>query len=271
MQYETVIYEIDSGVAFITLNRPAKLNAITPLLYEEMRTACHAADADDEVRVIVLTGAGKGFCAGADSSRLESMSSEGRVLVSEARWPFDPEIRGDFQDRYTFQAGLKKPVVAAINGAAAGMGLTLALFCDIRLAADDAVLTTSFARLGLVAESGIAWRLDRLVGPGRAADLLMRSPRISGLEAAAIGLVEGHAPAQEFPGFFRDYALRLANEMSPRSLRVMKRQLWNAAFQTLAESQEESRREVADSMHSEDFREGVSSRREKRPPRFKGK
>ena len=271
MTYQEILYQVEDGVATVTLNRPEKLNAITNLLYDEMRAALLAADADDAVRVMVLTGAGRGFCAGPDMARLDGIAKAGALPARAGGIPFDAALRGDYQDRYTFFAALKKPVIAALNGAAAGVGLLLALFCDIRIAADDAVLTTGFARRGLVAELGMGWRLVQLVGQGRATDLLLRAPKVSGREAAAMGLVEFSAPRAEFADFCRQYTRELATEVSPRSMRVMKRQLWDLPFQTLGEHLRDARLESMESWKSEDFREGLAYFHEKRPPRFTGR
>ena len=271
MSYQEILYSVDSGVATVTLNRPDKLNAITPLLFDEMRAALYAADADDAVRIIMITGAGKGFCAGADLGRLDSLMADGGASTSKAAAGYDPVIRPDFQERYTFLPALRKPVIAAINGATVGAGLVLALYCDIRIASDTAMLTTGFARRGLIAEMGSAWRLTQLVGHGRAMDLLLRSPRVSGKEAAAMGLVEFSVPPEQFVEFTRNYVLEMSNQVSPRSVRVLKKEMWNVPFQTLAESLREARIDLNESMVSEDFREGVAHFKEKRPPRFTGK
>ncbi len=271
MSYQSILYAIDNGVATVTLNRPDKLNAITPQLFDEMRAALYAADADDAVRVIVITGAGKGFCAGADVGRLDSLLADGGASASKASAGYDPVIRPDFQERYTFLPSLQKPVIAVINGAAVGAGLVLALFCDLRIAADTAVMTTGFARRGLIAEMGSAWRLNQLVGHGRAMDLLLRAPKVTGKEAAAMGLVEFSVPADQLAEFVRNYTLEMSTQMSPRSLRVMKKEMWNVPFQTLAECLREARLDLNESMVSEDFREGVAHFKEKRAPRFTGK
>ena len=270
MTYETVLYEVETGVATITLNRPDKLNSVTQEMYDEMRAALAQADADDTVRVMVLTGAGRAFCAGADMGRLNDLSKEGSKLGPSV-YAFDHLMRGDYQERYTFQPALTKPVIAAVNGAAAGVGMLLSLFCDIRIASESAMFTTGFSRRGLTAELGIAWRLVHLVGHGRATDLMLRAPRLSGKEAAEIGLVEFCVPDGEFQTFYRNYAQELANEVSPRSLRVIKRQLWELPFQTLGEHLRDARREAVESLKSEDFKEGLAHFREKRKPRFTGK
>lgn len=270
MKYQEVEYSVDNGVATVALNRPERLNAVSVQMYDEMRAALKEADEDESIRVIVLTGNGRGFCAGADTSRLTGIAAAGKT-DSKQTIPFNPFVRGEFQDRYSFPPGMQKPVIAAVNGAAVGAGFCLAIFCDIRIAADSAIITSGFSRRGLVAEMGAAWRLDQLVGHGRATDLLFRSPKMTGKEAAAIGLVEFSVPDADFRDFVKNYATELATQVSPRSLRVIKKQLWNVPFQSLSDHLVEARHLVADSMKSEDFKEGIAHYFEKRPPRFTGK
>ena len=171
MSEAEVLYQVDGGVATITLNRPGKLNAIAPPMNEAVRQMMHGADEDPAVRVMVLTGAGRGFCAGADVGRLKGIAETGTVQLEKA-FPFNTDVRGELQWRFTYPAGMRKPVIAAINGTTAGVGLALALFCDLRFAADSAMITTGFSKRGLVAEAGIGWRLHQLIGAGRAADML---------------------------------------------------------------------------------------------------
>jgi enoyl-CoA hydratase/carnithine racemase len=178
MSYREILYAVEDRVATITMNRPDKLNAWTMTMGEEVRAAMFAAEADPEVRVIVFTGAGRGFCAGADMSMLGGIASTGVSqqtqdelhLTDEAR---RDDIRPDFNRKYTYFPSIRKPVIGAINGPAAGLGFILALYCDVRIAADTAKFNSAFARRGLIAEYGVAWLLPKLVGNGHALDILL--------------------------------------------------------------------------------------------------
>ena len=271
MGYEHILYDVAGRIATVTLNRPERLNAWTSTMEREVREAVGAAAGDDGVRVIVLTGAGRGFCAGADMDLLQSIPGGGVPAETERPRPLDPSARGDFQRKYSWFPAVPKPIIAAINGATAGLGFVIALYCDVRIAAEGAVFTTSFSRRGLVAEHGISWLLPRLVGPANALDLLLSARKIDAATALRIGLVNDVLS----PGRFRDgvsaYAGELATLVSPRSMRVMKRQVWEAQFQTLAEATDVADAEMRLSFASEDFREGVAHFVEKRAPAFSGR
>src|ERR1700722_530117 len=269
-------YDVTDRIATITLNRPDKLNAWTATMEHEVRAAMAAAESNESVRVIILTGAGRGFCAGADMTLLSTISENGinAALRAQATQPaggIGDGIRADFQRKYSYFPALTKPVIAVINGPTVGLGLELALYCDLRLVSDAARFSTAFARRGLIAEYGMAWMLPRLVGHANALDLLFSARMIDAAEALRMGLVN-HVYAQEaFHEKVRAYALDLASNVSPRSLRVIKRQVYDAMFQTLAESFETSEQEMLASLQSEDFKEGVAHFIEKSPPVFTGK
>jgi enoyl-CoA hydratase/carnithine racemase len=164
-----------------------------------------------------------------------------------------------------------KPIIAALNGATAGLGLVVSLYCDLRIAADTAVFTTAFSRRGLIAEHGVSWMLPRLVGLQHALDLLLSARKITAAEALAMGLVAQVKPAATLQEDVRAYARELADLVSPRSLRVMKRQVWEAQFQSLAEATAVADEEMQKSFTAEDFKEGVAHFVEKRAPRFTGR
>jgi enoyl-CoA hydratase/carnithine racemase len=268
-------YLVAERVATITLNRPDKLNAWTAVMEQEMRAAMDAADNDEGVRVIVLTGAGRGFCAGADMSLLNTVATQGlddrgrkQALATRGN---RKGVRADFKRKYSYFPALSKPVIAAINGPVVGLGLVIALYCDLRFASDAAKFSTTFSRRGLVAEYGMAWMLPRLVGLPNALDLLFSARTIDAAEAQRIGLVNQVFANEQFMEKVNAYARELASSVSPRSMRVMKRQVYDAMFQTLAEAIETSEQEMLASLQSEDFKEGVAHFLEKRAPQFKGK
>jgi enoyl-CoA hydratase/carnithine racemase len=277
MKYQQIGFDVSEHVATVTLNRPEKLNAWTPTMEHEVQAALLEADGDAQVRVIVLTGAGRGFCAGADMQSLDQVAGAGRspeelrqVMLS---WPHGPKIAGsrdDFQKTYSYFPAIAKPVLAAVNGPAVGLGLVLALYCDVRFASDQARFGTAFARRGLIAEHGISWMLPRLVGLASAFDLLYSARVIDASEALRIGLVSRIIPHENLMGEVRAYAEELATAVSPRSLRVMKRQVYNALFQTLSEAIDTANEEMFQSFLSADFREGVAHFLEKRPAAFTG-
>jgi enoyl-CoA hydratase/carnithine racemase len=269
-------YDLADRIATITLNRPDKLNAWTATMEHEVRSAMAAAENDENVRVIILTGAGRGFCAGADMSLLSTIAEKGidarqRAQATQRDGGISEDTRADFQRKYSYFPALTKPVIAAINGPVVGLGLVITLYCDLRFASDAARFGTAFARRGLVAEYGMAWMLPLLVGQANALDLLFSARMIDAAEALRMGLVNQVYPQETFREKVRDYALDLASKVSPRSLRVIKRQVYNAMFQTLAESFEISEQEMLASLKSEDFKEGVAHFVEKRPPVFTGK
>lgn len=275
MPNRETLYEVVDRVAMITLNRPDKLNAWTTVMEQEVRAAIDEAGRDDAVRAIVLTGAGRGFCAGADMSLLSSVADHGldesgRERAMSTRVVREG-IRPDFQKKYSYFLEVEKPVIAALNGPAVGLGLVIALYCDLRWASDAARFSTAFARRGLVAEYGMAWMLPRLVGIPNALDLLFSARTIDAAEALRMGLVNQVFPQSTFLDKVRENAREMASSVSPRSLAVMKRQVYGAMFQSLAEAFEIAEREMMASLKSEDFKEGVAHYLEKRAPSFTGR
>lgn len=271
MGYQDILYGVEDRVATITLNRPDRMNAWTPTMEREVREAMGAAANDDSVRVIVLTGAGRAFCAGADMDALKGLDPADIKKRGNEIPPFDMNRRPDWQSRYGFYPSIAKPIIGMLNGATAGIGLVHALYCDVRFAADNTVFTTAFARRGLIAEHGISWMLPRIVGHANALDLLLSARRVSSEEALRIGLVNRlYAPDQLREQTYA-YARDLANNVSPSAMAVIKRQLYDVPFQTLAEATIDANREMAIALAGADFREGVASFIEKRPPRFTGR
>jgi enoyl-CoA hydratase/carnithine racemase len=268
-QTDEVLYAVNDRVATITLNRPDKLNAWTGDMADQLRTALMRADADDGVRAIVLTGAGRGFCAGADMARLSSAAAGKRQLIADDDAPTEG-LAANFAQRLSYILAIRKPIIAAINGPVAGIGFVLALYCDIRLMAEGAKLTTAFARRGLIAEHGAAWMLPRLIGPMNALDLLCSARPIEAKEAEAMGLVRA-LPAEGFLAAAQARAAEIANLASPRAVSIIKRQVYEGLFQSLAEATQIANREQELCRDTEDFREGVAHFVEKRAPRFTGR
>ena len=278
MKFEFLEYQLDQHVLTITLNRPDRLNALTRELEEELFHAMRTADEDEEVRVVILTGAGKGFCAGADLEALGWISDLdwSQVNIEDLRQKIMPSRRlaqgsADFQRTYSYFPAVRKPIIAAINGVAVGLGFVLPLYCDLRIAADTARFGTAFAQRGLIAEHGVSWMLPRLVGMGNATDLLYSARLVQADEALRMGLVNRIVSAGDLMSEVRAYAEHLANNVSPRSLRIMKQQLYEDQFQTLAESIDRANDAMIPSFGCEDFREGVAHFVEKRQARFTGR
>src|ERR1700674_3783256 len=286
MPTQETIYEVVDQVATITLNRPDKLNAWTATMEQEVRSAVEEAERDDQVRVIVLTGAGRGFCAGADMSLLSAVAEHGldsrdlddrdlddpgREQVLRDGANLREGVAPDFQKKYSYFPAIGKPVIAAINGPVGGLGLVITLYCDLRLASDASRFSTTFARRGLIAEYGMAWMLPRIIGIANALDLLFSARTIDAAEALRMGLVNRVFPQETFLEKAQEYAQELASTVSPRSLRIIKRQVYEAMSQPLAEAFDISVREMMACFRTEDFKEGVAHFVQKRPAAFTGK
>jgi enoyl-CoA hydratase/carnithine racemase len=253
------------------------MNALTRQLDDELHAAMQAADASADIRVIVLTGAGRGFCAGADLEALGWVAGVdwSNADMNDMRAKIVPPrpregVPPDFQKTYTYFPAIGKPVIAAINGAAVGLGFVLPLYCDLRIASDKARFGTAFAQRGLVAEHGISWMLPRLVGISHALDLLYSARIIDADEALQMRLVNRVVPHDSLMSHVQDFARQLATTVSPRSLRIMKQQVYRAMFQSLGEAVDSANELMLASFQSEDFREGVAHFLEKRSPRFTG-
>jgi enoyl-CoA hydratase/carnithine racemase len=270
--YQDILYQVDDPVAVITMNRPEALNAFTGRMLAEIRHALAAAEQDERVVGIVLTGAGRGFCAGMDMNALNSMSGGGGeggddLSALEAR-PGDPEMGPDFQVTFGYLLSVRKPIIAAVNGACAGLGFVFALLSDLRFVERNAKFATAFSQRGLIAEHGASWILPRLIGAGKALDLLWSSRKFDGEEAARLGLAERLCEPGESLATAVDYLGELAASASPTSLRVMKAQVYRHLNMPLGDSLRESNAWMQESLKRDDFREGVRSFIERRPPAF---
>ena len=275
-QYEDLLYEARDGVAVISLNRPQALNAFTAAMGQSLERAVADAVAEDTVRVIVITGAGRGFCAGADMNLLQQIRPAGQAVTRAQnvkhnfRSSLGPDVGSHYGGRFGYLLQCRKPVIAAINGPAAGLGLVLALYADVRFAGSEAKLTTSFAQRGLIAEHGISWLLPRLVGPAHALDLLLSARKLSAAEAERIGIVNKVLEQESFLPEVLAYAGALAKTVSPRSTAVIKAQIWKAMFQDFNDALAVADGEMQKSFASADFKEGVAHFLEKRAPAFTG-
>lgn len=271
--YQDIIYTVEDPVAIITMNRPDKLNAFTTRMLAEIRHAIAAAEKDERVVGIVLTGAGRGFCSGMDMDSLDNASSgtqgEREDLSGLAAEVGDPSMGENFTTTYSYLLSVRKPLLAAINGACAGLGFVFAMLADMRFVERDAKFTTAFSQRGLIAEHGVSWILPRLIGTGKALDILWSSRRFDGEEAAQLGIAERLVESGESLAAASNFIDQLAASASPTSLRLMKSQVYRHLNMPLGEAMRETNEWMATSIKQEDFTEGVRSFIERRPPQFK--
>ena len=271
--YQDILYEVQDPVAIITMNRPEALNALTGRMMAEMRHAFAAAEKDPAVVGMVLTGAGRGFCAGADMAGLNATASgergEAEDLSDLEANPGNPDMGPNFEITYSYMMALQKPLIAAINGPCAGLGFCYACLADMRIVERQAKFTTAFSQRGLIAEHGSSWVLPRLIGTGRALDLLWSARKFTGEEAKELGLAERLVEQGESLQTAIDYIKQLASVVSPTSIKVIKAQVYRHLNMELGEAMAESNTWMAESLKREDFKEGVSSFMEKRLPEFK--
>lgn len=270
--YNEILYHKDGAAAVITLNRPETLNALTDLTQAEVRHALDQSERDPNVIGNVITGAGRGFCSGVDMNALGKMSEAGKRLGQSYEHlnadPGNPDNDPNFDVGAAYFLGLRKPLIAAINGACAGLGFSWATFCDLRFIDRNARLTTSFAQRGLIAEHGTSWMLPRLIGPANALDLFWTSRKFDGEEAFRLGF----ANRLSEPGECVLDAVSFLNEINesnaPNSLMYMKRQVYKHLNKELHPAMVESNEWMDESLARGDFKEGVDSFVEKRPPAF---
>jgi 2-(1,2-epoxy-1,2-dihydrophenyl)acetyl-CoA isomerase len=261
VDYEQILFERSDGVAWLRLNRPDKLNAMTSRLSEECLDAVESVKGDGSVRCLVLTGEGRGFSAGQDLTEFEERGFEELDIAEHLRSGYNRLIRA--------LVALPKPVVAGVNGVAAGAGLSLALACDIRFASSAAKFVQAFIRIGLVPDSGSHWLLPRVVGHAKALELSMTGEQIGAEEALRIGLVNVVVPQDEYRAELDAYARRIA-ELPTVAAGETKRLMSEALGLSLEETLEREAAAQADQAKGDDFREGIAAFLEKRAPRFTG-
>ena len=252
-----VRYEVSGGVCTLTFDHPERRNAWSPAMERQYFELLDRAGADAEVRAIVVTGAGRTFCPGLDSQRLEQAAGEVGL-----------HLEGRRSQHYALT--VPKPMIAAINGACAGVGMVQALVCDVRFAARGARITTAYAKLGLPAEYGLSWLLPRLIGVERALDLLLSARPVEAEEALRIGLVSRVCEPEDLVAAAQEYARTLAATCSPRSMAVIRRQVWADLSRGYADANPEWLRVMRqfNDQDNADFAEGVGAFTERRPPRF---
>jgi enoyl-CoA hydratase/carnithine racemase len=271
--------EIEDFVAVVTLNRPERLNAIGNEMGRQFDEIMVRIALDRSVRVVILTGEGRGFCAGADMERIGGLVEDETAVarltpaggVHRAFVPLAEEVPSELLTRYNCPQALPQPIIAAVNGPCAGIGLALAVMSDVRFASSGAIFVAPFARRGLTAETGIASSLSAIIGFGHAADMLLSGRRVEAKEALQMGLVSRLCEPQELLPYAISYAKDLAHNVSPRSAHRIKRQLWRARSQGFAAAAADAIEEYKASMISEDFKEGLAHFKEKRAPRFTGR
>jgi 2-(1,2-epoxy-1,2-dihydrophenyl)acetyl-CoA isomerase len=257
--YTTIRLEVSDAIATITLDRPDALNALTVVMKEELLAAFRAIARDRAVRAVVLTGAGRAFCAGQDLK--ERLEPDAAPLAVEVRERYNPIILA--------MRALGQPIVGAVNGVAAGAGASLAFACDIRLATESASFVVAFGRIGLVPDSGATWFLPRLVGSAKAAELALLGAPLSAVDAERFGLVARVLPVDALAEEARRVAARLA-ELAPRALALTKRALQRSWSLDLAAALEDEALRQGIAGSTADHAEGLAAFLDKRPPRFSG-
>lgn len=275
MELRATTYERVDRTAVITLSRQKRGNAWTGRMHAEYKHCVATAEADDQIRVIVVTGEGSAFCVGGDSQALEGHAERGGYDdgltaagdVTSAQ-PAGYGLHPEFDHQFAYHFGLSKPVLAAINGPAAGVGLALACYADLRFAKPGAKLTTAHGKLNLPPEFGLSWILPRHIGLTRAMDLLLTSRVFTTDEAFDLGLINQLHPADELLPRTLEYAEALASNVSAGSLKASRQQVYLDQHRGVGASVDESLQLLTAMMGHADYRKGVAALQEKRSPDF---
>ena len=277
MNFAEIIYDKSDRIATVTFNRPEKMNAWTPTMGAETRTALLDADRDPTIGAIIVTGAGRAYCAGADMGGLSEISS-GRASATGGGSSLPPDQeewlraqRPDYRNQYAYVLGLSKPVIGAINGACVGLGFTTCLYQDIRIASENARMGLIFVQRGLAIEHGSSWMLSRIVGVARAVELAVTGRLVDADEALRIGLVHRVVPQARLIETAREVAGHIANNCSPLGVSEAKKLVWRHLFTDLATAIREDDESMTMMTRSEDFKEGVRAFNEKRPAKYQGR
>jgi len=273
MEFTQIIYEKANRVAVITLNRPERMNAWTSTLEAEMREAMLDSDRDDNIGAIIVTGAGKAYCAGLDMGALSKIAGGGESGIEfiEKAPKLESDAPEDFRVRFSWPAGLNKPVIGAINGACVGMGFATSLYHDLRIASDRARMGLIFPRRGLAIEQGASWMLPRIVGLTNALDIALSGRLIDADEALRIGLVNRVVPHEQLMPAALEMAGEIAANCSPLSVAKVKRMVYGHLLSDLRTAMREENEAAIEMTKSADFKEGIKAFMEKRAPRFTGR
>jgi len=272
MDFAEIIYEKKDSVATVTMNRPEKMNAWTPKMGAEMRTAMLDAERDPSIGAIIVTGAGRAYCAGADMGGLSNIAA-GSAAPRAAEKPDEwlAAQRADYRTSYSWPLALNTPVIGAINGACVGLGFTTCLYQDIRIASENARMGLIFTQRGLAIEHGSSWMLPRIIGLARATELAITGRLVDANEALELGLVNRVVPADKLMPTVREIASGIASKCSPLGVAQAKKMIYQHLFTDLATAVRDDDASMEMMTRSEDFKEGVKAFVEKRAPKFTGK
>lgn len=273
MELHVTESSIADGVGLVRLKRPDRGNSWTHRMNAEYRWLMQSLDENPEVRVIVVTGAGRQFCVGADFKALEHHKDSKSSYVAESRHEEMAQpghgVHAEFDHEMVWHWGLSKPVIAAVNGACAGIAIALAAFCDFRYAAAGAKFTTSTPKLGLPAEYGLSWVLPRLIGLSNAVDILFTGRVLLAEEMRSMGFLHGVLPSEDFEAQVLARAREMAMGVSPIAVKTAKRQVYAEQMHLEpGRAVEDSKQFTADLLKLPDMKEGIAAAQEKRKPRF---
>lgn len=272
MDFTDIAYEKSDRIATVTYNRPEKMNAWTPRMFEELHAALTDANTDGNIGAIIVTGAGRAYCAGADMAGLSRLAQgTERIGAAGRAAPGTENLNPNYRGRFSWMLAIEKPIIAAINGPAVGMGFANSLYCDIRIASDRARMGLIFVRRGLAIEFGSSWMLPRLIGIANAVDLAVTGRLVDAQEALRMGLVSKVVAPDELMPTARAFAAEIATQCSPLGVAHAKRHVYNHLFTDLAAALKDEDESVGVMSRSEDFKEGIKAFLEKRAPKFTGK